>query len=176
MFGLLGLRLWSLQVIQGRSFAHVARAQSFRTVRFPTARAAILDDAGQLLAGTSGQLAVTFDTVGLGHLDRRGRWHPNSIGRTQLRRLARLARVPTWKLLVRVKRSLRLDPFAPAVVLPDARQNLAFYVQERLSSFRGVEVTNVPTRWYPFGALGSEFLGLLGQVSPHELHQRSYRQ
>jgi penicillin-binding protein 2 len=176
MFGLLGLRLWSLQVIQGPRFAHVAQAQSFRIVRFPTPRAPILDDAGHLLAGTSGQLAVTIDTVGLGKLDRQGRWHPNAIGRAQLQRLARLAHVPMWKLLARVKRSLRRDPFAPAIVLPDVTRDVAFYVEERVSSFRGVEVTDVPNRWYPLGAFGSEFLGLLGQVSPHELHERAYRQ
>jgi penicillin-binding protein 2 len=176
MFGLLGLRLWSLQVIQGPRFAHVAQAQSFRTVRFPTPRAAILDDAGRLLAGTSGQLAVTIDTVGLGTLDGHARWHPNSVGRSQLRRLARLAHVPAWTLLARVKRSLRRDPFAPAIVLPDVTRNLAFYVEERISSFRGVQVANVPNRWYPLGPFGSEFLGLLGQVSPRELHERAYRQ
>jgi penicillin-binding protein 2 len=175
MFGLLGLRLWSLQVIQGPRFAHVAQAQSFRVIRFPTARAAILDDAGRVLAGTSGQLAVTIDTVGLGKTDKRGHWHPNAIGRAQLRRIAWLAHVPLWTLVARVKRSLRRNPFAPADVLPDVSRSLAFYVEERLSSFRGVQVTNVPSRWYPLGAFGSEFLGLLGQVNPAELREPTYR-
>src|SRR2546426_178103 len=31
MFGILVLRLWSLEVIQGSRFAHVAQAQTFRT-------------------------------------------------------------------------------------------------------------------------------------------------
>ncbi len=175
MFSILGLRLWSLQVIQGPRFAHVAQAQSFRIVRFPTPRAAILDDTGRLLAGTSGQLAVTIDAVGLGKLDARGRWHPNGVGRAQLRRLARLAHAPTWILLARVKRSLRRDPFAPAIVLPDVSRALAFYVEERVASFRGVQVANVPNRWYPLGPFGSEFLGLLGQVSPQELDEHAYR-
>jgi penicillin-binding protein 2 len=167
--------LWSLQVIQGPRFAHVAQAQSYRIVRFPTSRAAILDATDHLLAGTSGELAVTIDTVGLGKLDAHQRWHPNQIGRAQLRRLARLAHAPTWTLLARVKRSLRRDPFAPAIVLPNVSRALAFYVEERIGTFRGVQVTNVPNRWYPRGAFGSEFLGLLGQVSPHELHERAYR-
>jgi penicillin-binding protein 2 len=175
LFSLLGLRLWSLQIIQGTRFAHVARAQSFRIVRFPTPRAAILAANGRLLAGTSGKLAVTLDTVGLGKSDARGRWHPNAVGRRRLNRLARLAHVPAWKLVVRIKRSLRVDPFAPAIVLPNVSRGLAFFLEERADTFRGMQVTELPNRWYPLGAFGGEFLGLLGQVSPRELHERGYR-
>ena len=175
MFGILVLRLWSLQVIQGSRFAHVAQAQTFRTVRFPSPRAAILDSSGRILAGTSGQLAVTIDAAGLGKTSARGRWVPTSVGHRRLRALAHLAHVPVWKLVTRVRRSLRRDPFAPAVVLPDISRKLAFFLEERASAFRGVAVVAEPKRWYPQGAFGSEFLGLLGQVSPHQLHERRYR-
>jgi penicillin-binding protein 2 len=175
MFSILVLRLWSLQVIQGSRFAHVARAQSYRTVPFPTPRAAILDSAGRLLVGTTGQLGVTVDPSGLGRTSSRGRWVPTPAGRRRLRALARLAHIPTWKLIAHVRRSLVRDPFAPAVVLEDISRNLAFFLEERASSFRGIQVVDVPKRWYPEGAIGSEFLGLLGQISPHELHERRYR-
>ena len=175
MFGILVLRLWSLQVIQGSRFAHAAQAQTFRTVRFPTPRAAILDSTGKILVGTSGQLAVTIDASGLGRTSAHGKWSPTAVGSRRLRRLARLAHVPTWKLIVRVRKSLRRDPFAPAVVLSDIPRSLAFFLEERATAFRGVQVVAVPKRWYPQGAFGSEFLGLLGQVSPGELRQRRYR-
>src|SRR5438876_2239296 len=109
MFGILVLRLWSLEVIQGSRFAHVAQAQTFRTVRFPTPRAAILDRNGQILVGTSGQLAVTVDASGLGTITAHGRWVPTRTGRARLRRVAHLAHVPTWKLIARVRRSPRRD-------------------------------------------------------------------
>src|SRR6266516_7565110 len=124
MFGILVLRLWSLEVIQGSRFAHTAQAQTFRTVRFPTPRAAILDSSGRILVGTSGQLAVTIDASGLGRTSTHGRWIPTPAGRNRLRRLAHLAHVPTWKLIARVRHSLRTDPFAPAVVLADIPRGL----------------------------------------------------
>ncbi len=175
LFGILGLRLWSLQVIQGRHYAHLARAQSFRTILLPAPRASIFDRSGRLLVGTQGRLGVTADVATLGRIDSRGRWRPAPAGRAQLRRLARLARVPTWKLIARVRGSIRRSPYAPAMVLPVATRELAFYLEERASSFRGLEVVAVPERRYPQGALGSEFLGLLGEVSARELHEHRYR-
>jgi penicillin-binding protein 2 len=174
LFGILGLRLWSLQMIQGRHYAHLALAQSFRTILLPAPRASIFDRSGRLLVGTEGRLGVTADAATLGRFDSRGGWRPTPAGRAELRRLARLARLPAWKLITRVRRSVRRSPYAPAMVLPVAPRGLAFDLEERASSFRGLEVVAVPERRYPQGALGSEFLGLLGEVSARELHERLY--
>ena len=174
MFGALLLRLWSLQAIQGPRFAKVARAQSYRTVWFPTPRGAILDRSGAVLAGTSGQLAVTVEPAVLGTTPSGAAWRPTRAGRAELRRVARLAHVPVWRLTARVRRGLRRSPVAPAPILSGIPRDLAFYLEERAPSFRGLRVTVVPSRWYPRGGFGSEFLGLLGQVSEHELHQRRY--
>ncbi len=175
LFGILGLRLWSLQMIQGRHYAQVARAQSFRTILLPAPRASIFDRSGRLLVGTQGRLGVTADVATLGRVDSRERWRPTPAGRGQLRRLAVLARVPKWKLIARLRRSIRRSPYAPAMVLPVATRELALYLEERAASFRGLEVVAVPERRYPQGALGSEFLGLLGEVSARELDQHLYR-
>jgi penicillin-binding protein 2 len=173
-FAILGLRLWSLQLVQGTRFAHAAHAQAFRTVHFPLPRGVIIDRTGRILAGISGRLTVSADTAALGTTDEHGRWQPTPAGRARLRRLARLAHVPLWKLVVRLRRSLARSPFTPAVVLPAVARDLAFYLDERASSFRGLRVTAVAQRWYPHGSFGSEFLGLLGEVSARELHQRRY--
>ena len=175
LFGILGLRLWSLQMIQGRHYAHVAQAQSFRTILLPAPRASIFDRSGRLLVGTQGRLGVTADVATLGRVDSGGRWRPTPAGRVQLRRLARLARVPTWKLITRLRRSIRRSPYAPAMVLRSTNRALALYLEERASSFRGLQVVAVPERRYPQGRLGSEFLGLLGEVSAREFHEHRYR-
>jgi penicillin-binding protein 2 len=174
LFGILGLRLWSLQMIQGRHYAHVALAQSFRTILLPAPRASIFDRSGSLLAATEGRLVVTADAATLGRFDSHGRWWPTPAGRAELRQLARLARAPAWKLIARVRRGIRRSPYAPAMVLPSTNRALALYLEERAPSFRGLQVVGVPERRYPQGALGSEFLGLLGEVSTRELHQHLY--
>jgi penicillin-binding protein 2 len=175
LFAVLLLRLWSLQLVQGTRFAHVAQAQTFRTVHFPTARGAIVDRSGRLLVGTSGHLVVTADAATLGATDSHGRWFPSAAGRHRLARLARLAHVPTRRLISAVRRSLRRSPFAPAVVVAHPSRALAFFLDERESAFHGIQASVVPERWYAAGPFGSEFLGLLGEVSRPELHARRYR-
>ena len=174
LFGMLALRLWSLQVIQGPRFAHVARAQSFRTILFPAPRASIFDRHDRLLVGTRGRLIVAADASRLGKLGPDGRWLPTHRGRHELAKLARVARVPTWKLIVRIRRSVRRSPYSPAVAIPQATRGLAFYLEERARSFRALRVMAFPQRSYPLGAFGSEFLGLLGEVSARELRWRRY--
>jgi len=174
LFAILLLRLWALEVIQGRQFAHVAQAQSFRTVHFPSARGPIVDRSRRLLAGTTGTVAVTADADTLGTIDAHGRWTPSVAGHARLRRLARVAHLPTWRLIANIRRSVVRTPFAPAVVITRPSRDLAFYIDERANTFHGFDVAVLPQRWYPTGAFGSEFLGLLGEVDARELHQRRY--
>src|SRR5262245_29201945 len=174
LFAILLLRLWSLEVIQGPRFAHAVQAQSFRMVYLPLARGPLLDRTGRLLAGTTGRVVITADAPTLGTTDALGRWRPSVVGWSRLKKLGRLAHVPTWKLIAAVRRSIRRTPFAPAVVTPRPSWALASYLEERASSWRGVASAVIPQRWYPLGGFGSEFLGLLGEVSAAQLHTRRY--
>jgi len=175
VFAVLFLRLWSLQVIQGSRFARATQAQAFRVVHLPRPRGTILDRSGRVFAGDEGELAVTAHPAALGTTGAHGRWRPTVAGRTELRRLARLARLPTSELTARIRMAVRRAPFAPAVVISKAPRDLAFYLEEHASRFRPFSLVGVPQRSYPNGPLGSEFLGLLGEVNPKELHQRRYR-
>jgi len=174
VFAILLLRLWSLEVIQGPRFAHAVQAQSFRTVYLPLARGPVLDRSGRLLVGTTGRVVITADARTLGTVDARGRWRPSVLGHSRLQRLGRLAHVPTWKLIAAARRGIRRTPFTPAVVIARPSWALASYLEERASSWRGVETAVIPQRSYPLGGFGSEFLGLLGEVSASQLHARRY--
>jgi penicillin-binding protein 2 len=174
VFAVLLFRLWSLEVIQGRQYAHAAEAQSFRIVHFPAARGPILDRSGQLLAGTTGRVAVTADAQTLGTIGSKNRWRPSPTGVKRLGHLAAVAHVPMWSLIAKIRRSVRRAPFAPAVVINRPSRALAGFLDERASEFRGFAVGVLPERWYPRGALGSEFLGLLGEVDQAQLREQRY--
>jgi penicillin-binding protein 2 len=172
-FSVLGLRLWSLQVLQGPRYANVAAQQTFRTVELPAARGAIIDTNGHTLATTSGRLALEADPASLGSVEN-GRWVPSADGRRGLERIARLSHVKVAALVQRIRDSLVRSPYAPAEILPRLQRPLAFYLEERAESFPGFSVGQVPSRSYPQGSLGSEFLGLLGEISPEQLKQKRY--
>jgi penicillin-binding protein 2 len=174
LLGVLGLRLWSLQVLQGPSYARLAVQQAFRTVDLPAPRGAIVDARGRLLAGTNGRLVVTADRSALGTLDDHGRWRANADGLRQLQRLSRLAGVPLGTLVRRVEQSVARSPYAPAVVLFRPSSGLAFFLEERAPAYPGLRIAALPTRSYPQGGLGSEFLGLLGEIQPQQIGSTRY--
>jgi penicillin-binding protein 2 len=173
--GILGLRLWSLQVLQGPRYARVAEKQAVRTIDLPTPRGPILDARGRPLAGARGHLVVTADADELGDLDQDRVWRPSESGKAELRRLARLAHLRLRKLVREVRQGVALSPYAPVTVLGDIAPSLGFYLDEHEVDFPHLHVTALPERSYPRGSFGSEFLGLLGQISAPQLKEPRYR-
>jgi penicillin-binding protein 2 len=169
LFGLLALRLWSLQVVRGPLYALAAQKQTFRVVDVPAPRGPIVDANGQLLAGTRGGLSVSVDSAVLGLIDRHGRWWPRHQGRLLLRRLSRLSGVPTATFIRRIRHSEFKSPYSSAVVLPRVTRRLSFFLDEHAREFPGIRVVALPQRNYPSGSLGAEFLGLLGEITPSQL-------
>ena len=174
LFGLLALRLWSLQVVRGPHFALAAQSQTFRLIDLPAPRGQIVDAKGRLLAGTSGGLAVSVDPAALGQIDRHGRWWPTHQGRMLLRRLSGLSGVPIALFIRRIRHSEFKSPYASAVVLPRIKRDLNYFLDEHALQFPGIHVVALPERSYPSGSIGSEFLGLLGEISPTQLGARAH--
>ncbi len=168
------LRAWSIQVLHGKQYAKAAHGQAFRTVNLLGARGAIVDAHKRLLAGTTGHVVVDADAASLGSRDAHGRWHPSSAGLRALRRLAHFAGTRRAVLVARIQHEILQSPFAPAVVIPHPNPALTSYLQERTAQFPGFKVEADATRSYPQGAVGGEFLGLLGQIDPQELKSGAY--
>jgi penicillin-binding protein 2 len=172
---LLLLRAWSIQVLHGKQYAKAAHRQAFRTVDLLGARGAIVDDRRRLIAGTTGHVVIDADAASLGSRDAHGRWHPSAAGLRSLRQLSRLTGVRRSLLVARIEHAVLHSPFAPAAVVFHPRPALTAYLQERPGKFPGFKVQWEAVRSYPQGAFGSEFLGLLGEINPQELHSGAYK-
>jgi penicillin-binding protein 2 len=173
-FALLTLRAWSLQLLHSTKYLRTSQSQQMRIVNLPSARGAIVDDQLRPLASVGAALAVVADVPALGPRPFDRTWKPAPRGRRVLTHLSQLSGVRVSVLINRIRTSLVRSPFAPAVILPHAPRDLTFYLDERSADFEGLHVVAVPTRAYPQGRLGGEFLGLLGEVSPTELKQTRY--
>jgi penicillin-binding protein 2 len=172
---LLLLRAWSIQVLHGKQYAKAAHTQAFRTVDLLGARGAILDDKGRLIAATTGHAVVDADAASLGSRGKHGLWSPSPEGLRALGRLAGLTGKPRGVLVARIRTAVYHAPFAPAIVIEHPTAALTSYLQERSEQFPGFKVGVEDTRSYPQGSFGSEFLGLLGQVSKDELKSDAYK-
>jgi penicillin-binding protein 2 len=167
------LRAWSIQILHGPQYTSLANGQAYRTVDLAGPRGPIVDAKGRKLAGTTGRIVIAADVAALGEIDTKG-WHATKEGLVSLRRLSRLAHVPVKTLVTRIERSVVKSPFAPATLLSHPSGGLIQYLVERSSEYPGLKTTTLVSRSYPQGAFGSEFLGLLGEVSPQLLASPRY--
>jgi penicillin-binding protein 2 len=167
------LRAWSIQILHGPAYTSLANGQAYRSVDLAGPRGPIVDAKGRKLANTTGHIVIAADVAALGEIDTKG-WHPTADGLVSLRRMSHLAKVPVPTLIARIRRSVVRSPFAPATVLSHPDGGLIGYLDERGSEFPGFKSTTDVSRSYPQGAFGSEFLGLLGEVSPALLKSPRY--
>lgn len=174
-FAVLVFRLWSLEVLHGAQFARRARIEATRVVIEPGPRGPILDARGRTLAADEGRDVVEALPDLLGAVGEDGTWHPTGRGQRVLDRLGRLAGRPSGLLVARIRAGLVSSPEATPVVLRHPGRRLAFYLLERSGALPGVRVSSEPVRRYPQGGLGSEFLGLVGQLDALEVHEGRYR-
>lgn len=171
LFGLLALRLWSLQVVQASAFAHAVSANQVRVVPIDPTRGDILDRNGVPLANNVVNETITLSrAVAL--------QHPKVIGR-----LAALLGQTTTQINQTIA-SKQNSPYAPIPILADAPLPDILFIKEHPAEFPGVAVAQSTQRNYPQlslpvppGAQGgypaSQTLGYVGQINSTELKSLS---
>jgi len=163
--GVLALRLWQLQVLQGDYYAQLADTNRLRVHRVPAPRGLVLDRRGVPLVTNRPAFSVSILPM---ELRDPGRVVPE---------LARLLGVPEQELWTRWERGRR-RPFEPVRVRRDVGIRVVTVLEERRQELRGVQVEAEPVRVYPFGTAAAHVLGYLGEVSAEELEAlrpRGYR-
>jgi penicillin-binding protein 2 len=157
VLGILLVRLWSMQIISGQSYAAQSLDNRVREVTIPAARGRIFDRSGKALVTNRATLAVTVA--------------PSSAGNADM--LARLATVLGMRV-VDIQHKIetsRLQALQPRVVAIDVPKNAVAYLSEHAEQFPGVTVQVEPVRQYLMGSLGSHVLGYVGEISDAEMSQ-----
>jgi penicillin-binding protein 2 len=155
VFGSLGVKLWSMQIMQASSYSQKAKENLYTTVYTPAPRGIIYDYGGVPLVKNKSSYTIlaTSDVAD---------------NRDVVTRLSALLGIP-----FEVVRQRILDATTGAqntrVVASDASlRNIAF-ISEHADAFPGVTCENRTMRQYPYGALAAHVLGYTGTVSTDEL-------
>jgi len=164
-FGVLFFRLWSLQVLSGTQFLQAAQNNQQRETRVgfgvEAPRGPIKDRHGRVLVSNKSATAVLIWPADL----------PKKGAYAELRRLAHILRVPLADITSQIEKHLG-DPLSPVIVKQFLGEPEVYYLSEHQAEFPGMRITNTYVRSYPHGALGSQLLGYVGEISESQLKSR----
>jgi penicillin-binding protein 2 len=151
------VRLWSMQIISGESYAELSKNNRVREVTIRAPRGRILDAKGRVLVTNRPALAVAVAPAA-------------ARDEATIARLSALLGMPVKDIQKRIA-STKLEAVQPRIVAIDVRQTAIDYLAEHTDQFPGVEVQVVPIRTYPQGRLAAHVLGYVGEISDEEMKQ-----
>src|SRR5215216_6308630 len=160
------LRLWSLQVLDGEHYRALAKDHGILDVRVHPPRGEILDRNGEVLVDNRTVMELQLRPSDLPS-DRSER-------RQELRRLGSLLGLSQRAIRRRVRETPQYAGY-PVFLKQGLDRQLLFYLLENRDRFPGVSVERTYVRDYEVSSLAAHLLGIVGQVSPHQLTRPAYR-
>jgi penicillin-binding protein 2 len=153
LFGILVLRLWTLQVIDGKSYAAAVTRNQVRVVSVAAPRGEIVDRDGTVLVSNVPQQEVLLSRVAATQ-------DPSIIGMVA----ALIGQTPA-----QVKNSIKNDrysPYEPVPVAENVSAAIVQFLQIHQSEYPGVSVETVTQRTYPQGGVtATHVLGYMGDIT-----------
>jgi cell division protein FtsI/penicillin-binding protein 2 len=158
LLGVLGIRLWTIQVTETVGYAEVAESNLVRLVPTPAPRGDIFDRNGTLLAGTEASLAAVVDMALV----------EDDFEEELAQRLAAFLDQPASEILDRFEDA---NSGAQLILARDLTEHEALTLVEHREDFPGVAVIPQPVRSYPNGDLAAQVLGYIGKPSEADLER-----
>ncbi len=161
VLGALGIRLWSMQVINGKSYAKEAKANRLREATTIAPRGRIFDRNGKELVSNRSTMAVLA---------------PATIvnDKELVKRLADVLSMTSAQVIEKAstQKESALELHQIAIDVP---MKAVSYISEHSSEFEGVEVQARAVRTYPNGSVAAHILGYTGEISDTDLNSEDFK-
>ena len=167
IFGLVILRLFVLQVLEGSRYRELSEENRIRVEVLTAPRGEIRDRKGRLLADCVPSFTVTLDP-----LDKAYVRNPSLLDST-LAALGPMLDVDTAVLRDKIRRERKIS-FLPVRLKRNVDIKSVAFVSEHRDRLPGVQVESEPLRRYPLGLMASHLLGYVGEISDKELADPAY--
>ncbi len=153
LFGVLVLRLWTLQVVQGKTYAAAVTRNQVRVVTLPAPRGDIVDRNATVLATNTPQEEILLSRAEAAQ-------NPAIVGMVA----ALVGETP--KQVQDAVNNVQYSPYEPVPVATGVSVSTVQYLQTHQSEYPGVSVQTVAQRTYPQGGTtGTQILGYVGEIS-----------
>jgi penicillin-binding protein 2 len=158
LFLVLGLRLWTLQIIDGKSFAAAVTRNQVRVVQVAAPRGQIVDRNDTTLVTNVPQQEILLSRVTATE-------DPSIIGKVA----ALIGETPAQ--VDQAVKNERYSPYEPVPVATNVSAATVQYLQTNQSDYPGVTVQTITQRSYPQGGTtATHVLGYLGDITQAQLN------
>ncbi len=169
LFGIIGFRLWYLQILTGDQYAQNSVSNRERTVIIEAPRGGIYDRNGVPLVQNRAGLSVGFLAMDMPSPD-------SDEFYEELYGLSEILKLPPAQLLAEYDKA-KSEPHKTFVVKEDVDENsVVAYLEEHKEQFPGVEVEKSFLREYTYldEARAAHILGYVGEISDDDLSQPEF--
>ena len=175
VLGSLLVRLWSMQVLSGESYALQSKNNRIREISLEAPRGRILDRKGKPLVTNRATLAVSVDPAN-GQVRELIIWaqsedKTDDPTRSQIEAvfggLADQLGMTSQEVFAKVADS-QVEALRPRIVAIDVPLETVSILSERQQEFPGVRIDEVAVREYPNGSLAAHVIGYTGEISENQ--------
>jgi penicillin-binding protein 2 len=165
LLGMLSVRLYVLQVVRGERYAEIAENQRRRRLPIPAPRGLILDRQGRVLVDSRPIYNVIMSREDVKGKDLNSLIEPLSEGLTVDKDILR-----DYFEVVKT-----MPAFESILVKQDATQGDIAWVEAHNFEYPELRVEQQPQRTYPKDGSLAHVLGYVGEISPEQVKQQSYK-
>ena len=162
IFGILILRLWFLQIVNGSVYRAKSELNRIRLQSMAPFRGVIRDSSGEILVDNR----PSYDLYAI----------PEEIQDREalLNRLAVLGNLEIAPVREKLMRAARGYPFKPVCLKKDLSRKELAMIETRRFDLPGVMINVRPQRYYFYGDLAAHVLGYLGEISERQLRSGKF--
>ncbi|MEP6703483.1 MAG: penicillin-binding protein 2 [Acidobacteriota bacterium] len=165
LLGVLGARLYYLQVVKGEHYAERAENQRIRHIPIPAPRGVIFDRSGKILVDSRPTWNVVLSNEPIKKIDVTSRVEEYADG---------LHLDPSF-VVERLDLIKKQNEFETMVLKENANMQDITWVESHSLEFPELRIENQPQRFYPLGTQLAHVLGYVGEISPKQLESEEWK-
>jgi len=166
LLGLLGVRLYLLQIINGARYAEIAENQRIRLLPIPAPRGMLFDRNGNVLVDSRPIYSIILSREDTKGIDRYSLIKPLADGL-----------MLDGEILRERFDQVKLQPAFESILIKEgASQTDIAWVDAHQLELPALRVEQIPQRRYPANGMLAHVLGYVGEISPEQLNKPEFRE